>query len=128
MKKSKKIKKILKDVYDFFGDEDVKPGEPAYDPMHVAAMIILVIVGMALVFWLLWSLMVCGGGIFIKIVPFLKVIFTGKTLQDFGYEGYPYELGIFDGWIVNLVAFVLLIGFLYGISSIFRHLETKSSN
>jgi hypothetical protein len=52
----------------------------------------------------LWSLLVCEGGLFIKVVPFLEVVFTSKTLKDFGYLGYPYELGLFEGWVVNVVA------------------------
>lgn len=122
------IKKIFNDVLNFFADEDSDPQEPAYDPAHVAVMIVLVILGLALLFWLLWALVVCEGGIFIKIIPFLQVVFTSKTLQDFGFEGYPYELGIFEGWIINVVALVLFIGLLAGISSIFRNLDKKIKN
>ena len=123
-----KIKKYIKDFYDFFGDDAIKPDEPAYDPVHVAAMIVLVLVGMAVLFWLLWALMVCEGGVFIKIIPFIQVVFTKKTLQDFGYEGYPYELGIFEGWIVNLSALIILIGLIIGIHTIFKKLEKSSAH
>lgn len=108
---------------DFFSDQDVDPDEPAYDPVHVATMIILVIVGIALLFWLLWALMVCEGGLFSKIIPFFKVVFTRKTLADFGYEGYPYELGIFEGWIVNCGALIFTIGLFCGIRTIFNKLD-----
>lgn len=117
------IKKFFKTMTDFFSDQDVDPDEPAYDPVHVATMIVFVIVGIALLFWLLWALMVCEGGLFSKIIPFFQVVFTRKTLADFGYEGYPYELGIFEGWIVNCGALIFTIGLFAGIRTIFNKLD-----
>ena len=81
---------------------------------------------MGLVFWLLWALLVCEGGIFIKVVPFLQAVFTSKTLHDFGYVGYPYELGIFEGWIVNLFALVLSIALLVGVWWVFQPKKGKT--
>ena len=114
------IKKLFKNFIDFFDDTHADPDEPAYDPVHVASMIVLVILGIAVLFWLLWALLVCEGGIIVKIIPFLSVVFTRKTLQDYGYEGYPYELGVFEGWIVNCAALVVMIAAGTGIYLIFK--------
>ncbi|MFH1259491.1 MAG: hypothetical protein ABII74_06755 [Elusimicrobiota bacterium] len=105
-------------VADIFEDEPAD--EPGYDPAHIGAMIVIVLFALAILFWLLWSLMVFEGGLFPKIIPFLKVVFTAKTLQDYGFEGYPYELGIFEGWIVNLAALIFLSLIITGIVVIFR--------
>lgn len=106
-------------VIDIFEDE--QEDDAGYDPVHIGAMIVIVLFALAILFWLLWSLLVFEGGLFPKIIPFLKVIFTGKTLQDYGYEGYPFELGIFEGWIVNVGALVFLILLIVGIVVIFRN-------
>ncbi|HAM38546.1 MAG: hypothetical protein A2474_01310 [Elusimicrobia bacterium RIFOXYC2_FULL_34_12] len=107
----------LKDV---FSDEE-DPNEPIYDPVHIATMLVLTIFGISILFWLFWALLVYKGGLLDKIIPFFKVIFTSKTLADFGYEGYPYEMGIFDGWITNIVALLFLFFLIWRIRRIFRH-------
>lgn len=91
----------------FTGDDD--PAEPQYDPAHIGAMIIIVLTALSVLFWLLWALLVCGGGIQAKVVPFLRVLFTGATAHDFGYAGYPYQMGVFEGWIVNAAALLLSV-------------------
>lgn len=89
----------------FTGDDD--PAEPQFDPAHIGAMIIIVLMVLSVLFWLLWALLVCGGGIQAKIMPFLRVLFTRATAHDFGYAGYPYQMGVFEGWIVNCAALFL---------------------
>ncbi|PIU82723.1 MAG: hypothetical protein COS68_07845 [Elusimicrobia bacterium CG06_land_8_20_14_3_00_38_11] len=105
------MQKIIKNVWlwiqDIFSDEE-DPNEPIYDPVHIASMIVLTLFGISILFWLFWSLLIYKGGLVSKIIPFLSVIFTSKTLADFGYEGYPYEMGIFDGWITNVAALLFL--------------------
>lgn len=119
------IKRIIKRIVDFLGDQDVNPDDPVYDPVHVGAMIVLVVMSVSIIFWLLWALVVCEGGLFTKIIPLVQVVFTSKTVQDFGYKGYPYELGIFEGWIVNGASLVILILLLIGIHSIFKNLKHR---
>jgi len=102
------MKNIFLDIKDFFSDKE-DPNEPKYDPVHVGAMIVLVLFANTVLFWLLWALLVFGGGLQAKVVPALAVLFTKKTAADFGYMGYPYEMGVFEGWITNVVAFLLLI-------------------
>lgn len=103
------------------------PDEVLFDPVHVGGVIVGSLCGMGLLFWLLWSLLVCEGGLFTKVGPFLQVVFTSKTLADFGYVGYPYELGIFEGWIVNLTAFVLTLALIVGVWWMFQPKKGKSS-
>ena len=97
------FKKVLKAVDAFFGDTE-DPNEPKYDPVHVGAMILLVLFGITILFWLLWCILVFGGGLQAKVLPFLQMVFTGKTAADFGYVGYPYEMGVFEGWPTNIIA------------------------
>ncbi len=89
--------------------EDVSPDDVVYDPVHVAIVLVVVPAVSGILYWLLWSLLVCEGGIFVKIVPLFQVLLTSKTWSDFGYEGYPYKLGIFEGWVVNVTALALLM-------------------
>ncbi len=105
--------------------DDAPSDEPVYDPVDLAGVIVGCLTGAGVLYWLLWSLLVCEGGIFTKIGPFLQVVFTAKTLQDFGYEGYPYQLGIFEGWIVNLAALVISLALLVGIWYLFQPNDKK---
>ena len=108
------FKKIWEEILYFFSDEE-DPNEPAYDPVHFAAMIVIVIFSIGVLFWLLWTLLVFEGGFFGKIWPALQVLFRHKTLKDFGWVGYPYELGVFEGFIANSIAFVLTVALIAGI-------------
>jgi hypothetical protein len=103
-----KMKKIFLDIKDFFSDNE-DPIEPRYDPVHMGAMIVLVLFINTLLFWLLWSILVFGGGLQAKVIPALQLIFTSKTAADFGYVAYPFEMGVFEGWITNVIAFILFI-------------------
>lgn len=113
------LKKIWKVLTDFFSDVE-DPEEPVYDPVHFAAMIVIVIFSVGVLFWLLWTLLVFQGGFFSKILPAIQVLFTGKTLEDFGWVGYPYEMGIFSGWVANTAAFVLTMALIFGIWWLFQ--------
>ncbi len=119
------MKKVINNILEFFSDkEDTKL--PKYDPVHFGGMIILTIFAISLLFWLLWSLLVFGGGIQAKIIPFFQIVFTSRTAADFGYVGYPYEMGIFEGWITNVVALILLISVIAGIWYIFNNIKKSS--
>ena len=94
-------------VLELFNDED-DPSESFYDPVHLGAAVLLTIVAVGLLFWLLWTLFVYGGGLFIKIGPALRVLLTHKTLKDYGWQG-SFDQGVFEGWFGNLCAFALCI-------------------
>ena len=120
------FKKQYYELIDFFSDEE-NPDEPICDPVHVAILIISVLFTIGIVFWLLWSLLVYEGGLAKKVVPAFQVLFTQKTLEDFGWVGYPFELGIFQGFITNIVALILTCVALIGIWWLFQPIG-KSKN
>lgn len=95
----------LRAVEDFFADEP--PDVPRYDPVHLAAMLVVLMTVIGALFWLLWTLLVFEGGVFAKVGPALSVLLTAKTLKDYGYEGAPYAMGAFEGWAGNVAALVL---------------------
>ena len=88
-----------------FSDEE--DDEPGYDPVHVAAAIVATLTAFGALYWLLWTLLVYEGGLFAKLAPAARVLFTSASLKDVGYEG-PWDRGPFEGWAGNLGA--LLIG------------------
>jgi hypothetical protein len=96
----------IKALIDRFDAED-DPQEPRYDPVHLAALCMLVLVAIGLLYWLLWTLLVFEGGLFSKIGPALNVLLGRKTLKDYGYLGDPYAMGVFEGWQGNLGALIL---------------------
>lgn len=114
------LKNWYKELERFFSDVD-DPNEAGYEPIHVAGMIVLVLFGITILFWLLWALLVFGGGIFAKVMPFLQIVFTSKTAADFGYIGYPYEMGVFSGWPTNLVALIFAVALIIVIWFIFKY-------
>lgn len=109
----------------FSDDED--PSEPTYDPVHVGAMIVIVLFAMTVLFWLLWALLVFGGGIQAKIAPALQVLFTSKTAGDFGYIGSPYAMGVFEGWQTNVIALALALAVMGAIAYVFHTAQTKET-
>ena len=112
------MKKYLDTVLSLFSDEE-NVDEPGYEPAHIAGVIVVTLFAMAVLFWLLWALLVFGGGIQAKISPLAQVMFTAKTVKDFGYIGYPYAMGVFEGWVTNLAALIISILLLTGIWYIF---------
>ncbi|MEW6556411.1 MAG: hypothetical protein AB1349_03550 [Elusimicrobiota bacterium] len=120
------LKKIWLWFCDVFSDEE-NPDEPIYEPVHIASMIVLTLFGISILYWLFWSLLVYKGGLVSKIIPFLSVIFTSKTLASFGYEGYPYEMGIFEGWITNVVALLFLCLLVWRIVKIVKGEQPQSA-
>lgn len=113
------MKYFMKRINNFIESLFTENGnEINYAPVHFASMIVLTLFGITIFFWLFWSLLVYEGGIFGKIIPFFKLIFTNKKLKDFGYIGW-FEAGTFDGWLTNFSALVLLCVFLYFIHKAF---------
>jgi hypothetical protein len=100
-----KSKSALSRLLDLF--EEDAPDEPFYDPVHVGGVLIGTMAAIGALYWLLWTLLVFEGGIFQKIHAGAAVLFTSKTLKDFGYEGSPYAMGAFEGWVGNVVALAL---------------------
>ena len=108
-------------VLDFFSDDD--SDEPFYDPVHLGAVCVVSLVAVGGLYWLLWSLLVYEGGLFPKVSAGLSVLFTSRTLADFGTEQAPYALGAFAGWVGNLGALLLCALLLWALRSLYRAAE-----
>ena len=93
---------------DVFSDRE-DPQEPHYDPVHLGGAVIITLSAIGCLYWLLWTLLVYEEGIFLKLKALCQLLFTSKTLRDLGYEGYPYAMGAFEGWIGNLLALVFCV-------------------
>lgn len=84
--------------------EDEADDSPGYDPVHLGAAVLITITAIGALYWLLWTLLVYEGGLFMKLWAAFVVVFTPKTAADVGFVGWPYELGAFEGWFGNLAA------------------------
>lgn len=102
----KKRNAALAWIEDAFSDQE-DPDEPVYDPIHVGGAVVITLAAIGCLYWLLWTLLVYEGGIFVKLSAAAKLLFTKTTLADLGYEGYPYAMGQFEGWIGNVIALAL---------------------
>lgn len=85
--------------------EDDARDEPGYDPVHLGATVVVTLATLGCLYWLLWTLFVYEGGIFLKLKATAKLVFTSATLADLGYEG-SYAQGEFEGWFGNTAALV----------------------
>lgn len=107
----------------FFDQDD--PSEPAFDPVHLGAAFLLTLAAAGALWWLLWTLLVYEGGLFSKVVPALQVLFTSKTLEDFGFRG-AFDRGVFEGWPGNLGAFLVCVVVLLALRSLYSGLARRS--
>ena len=99
-------------------DED-DPAEPGYDPVHLGASVVVTLAAMGCLYWLLWTLLVFEGGIFLKAAALAKLLFTSTTLADLGYEG-SYAKGSFEGWFGNALALAFTIALLVSLKRLYR--------
>ena len=122
------MRKILKLIEGLFNEEKSKDETaPVIDEFYLAATIIVDIIALTVLFWLLWSILVYGGGIFPKIKALLEIIFCGKSFKDFGWNFYPYDIGVFTGFITNIIGIILLCFFIVSVSKIMRKVVEKLS-
>lgn len=105
-------------------DADDDPAEPAYDPVQLGGTLIVSMIAAGALFWLLWSLLVFEGGIFVKLRALLELAFGGKSLAELGWRG-PHEPGVFEGWLGNACAFALLVGTIFAIDRLFAAARRK---
>ncbi|MFH1723175.1 MAG: hypothetical protein ABII00_00995 [Elusimicrobiota bacterium] len=106
--------RLWKRFLDLFSDEE-DPAEPVYDPAQLGGAVIVSLVGIGCAYWLLWTLLVYEGGLFMKLGAAAQVVFTSKTLKDVGYEGSPYAMGPFEGWFGNLAALLLCVAVVFAL-------------
>ena len=103
MKTSKAPLAFLEDLF----SEDDDPREPGFDPIQLGGAVVITLAAMGALYWLLWTLLVYEGGIFMKLRALALLAFTKTRLSDLGYEAAPYAMGPFEGWLGNLVALAL---------------------
>ncbi|MCX5795595.1 MAG: hypothetical protein NTY77_08895 [Elusimicrobia bacterium] len=103
----------------FLRDED-DPEEPGFDPVQLGGVCIVCLVVIGALYWLLWTLLVYEGGLWPKLRAGLAVLFTSRTLKDFGYERAPYAMGVFEGWVGNLAALGFCLLALWGLLHLYR--------
>ena len=104
---------------DLFSDEE-DPNEPGFDPVHLGTAIMATFSAMGAIFWLLWTLLVYEGGIFLKVSAAAQVLLTDRTAADFGWVGYPYEMGAFEGTLGNCGALVLTCAAVWAVAHLYR--------
>jgi hypothetical protein len=120
MPELKRLALALRDgLRGFFSDED-DPDEPFFDPVQLGGVCIVSLVIIGALYWLLWTLLVYEGGLAAKLRAGLAVLFTSRTLKDFGYEHAPYALGAFEGWVGNLTALAFCALALWALLRLYR--------
>ncbi len=104
---------------------DDEENEPGYDPVHLGGAVIITLTAIGCLYWLLWTLLVFEGGIFVKAAALAKVLFTKTTLRDLGYEGAPYAMGAFEGWLGNVLALLLCGVVAFALRRLYLEAERK---
>lgn len=90
-------------------DDEPPAGTPLYDPVHVGGVLVSVLAAVGALYWLLWTLLVYEGGVFLKLAALLRLA-GGASLAELGYEG-PWNRGPFEGW-AGTVGAALILGVL----------------
>lgn len=116
------LQKALRFLDDLFGDDD--PAQARYDPVHLGAVCLVVMAAAGCLYWLLWTLLVYEGGLYLKVRALLQLLFTSKTLKDLGYEG-AHEPGAFEGTLGNLGALLLLAAVLAALHRLYHEAARK---
>lgn len=88
-------------------ESEEAPGKPFYDPVHLGGVLVLTMTAAGGLYWLLWTLLVYEGGLFLKLKAALDILLTPRTLADYGCRAGPGELGVFEGWLGNAAALAL---------------------
>lgn len=115
-----------KNAWAWLESED-DPGEPFYDPVHLGAVLVLTMAAAGALYWLLWTLLVYEGGLFLKLRAGLDILLTSRTLADYGRRGGPGELGVFEGWLGNAAALALTALAVSGLHRLYRDAARRSS-
>lgn len=109
-------------VVGLFEEDD--PSEPGYDPIHLGAAVVITLAALGCLYWLLWTLLVYEGGLFLKLGAAAKLLFTKTTLADLGYEG-PYAQGAFEGWFGNLAALFFAAALVAALRRLYREAAAR---
>ena len=109
-------------VAGLFSEDD--PDEPGYDPVHLGVAVVVTLTALGCLYWLLWTLLVYEGGLFLKAKAAARVAFTSATPADLGYEG-PWELGAFEGWFGNVMALVFTVALAAALRRLYREASER---
>jgi hypothetical protein len=120
----KKANPALAWIYDLFSDED-DLNEPHFDPVHLGGAVIITLAVIGCLYWLLWTLLVYEGGIFLKIYALSRLAFTSATLKDLGYEGYPYAMGDLEGILGNFGALIISVIVVVALRRLYQRAASK---
>ncbi|MBI4347522.1 MAG: hypothetical protein HY553_11750 [Elusimicrobia bacterium] len=118
----KRLGKARELVLGLFEDDD--PKEPGYDPVQLGASIVVALAALGGLYWLLWTLLVYEGGLFLKLAALLRLLFTSATLRDLGYEG-SYAQGAFEGWFGNVAALAITVLVVASLRRLYRDAARK---
>ena len=116
------LAKVWQSVLDLFSEDE--RDEPGYDPVYLGGAVVVTIATLGCLYWLLWTLLVYEGGIFLKFWAVGRLLFTKATLADLGYEG-SYAQGDFEGWFGNCAALVLFVVLIAGLRRLYREAAAK---
>jgi hypothetical protein len=120
----KKTHAALTWIYDLISDDE-NPEEPHFDPVHLGGAVIITLTAIGCLYWLLWTLLVYEGGIFLKLYALTRLVFTSANLKDLGYEGYPYAMGEFAGIFGNFCALIISIVVVVAIRNLYLQAGRK---
>ncbi|MBI5200846.1 MAG: hypothetical protein HY925_04585 [Elusimicrobia bacterium] len=115
------MKKASNFVLDLFAEDD--PKEPGYDPVHLGATVVITLAALGCVYWLLWTLLVFEGGIFLKARALLKLA-GGASLKDLGWEG-SYAQGELEGWFGNVAALAFSVVIAGSLRRLYLHAKSR---
>jgi len=104
----KRIARPLSDWATYFLSDREDPDEPHFDPVHLGGAIVVTLTAIGCLYWLLWTLLVYEGGIFLKLYALARLA-SGTSLRDLGWEGYPYAMGEFEGAFGNCLALAFCV-------------------
>lgn len=107
--------------------EDDDPAEPGYDPVHLGGAVVVTLAALGCLYWLLWTLLVYEGGLFLKLHAVGRLLFTSATLKDLGYEG-SYAQGDLEGWFGNLVALAFAVIVAVSLKRLYQDAARKTSS
>jgi hypothetical protein len=116
----KRTRKALKFLEDLFTEED-DHREPGFDPVQLGGAVVITIAAIGGVYWLLWTLLVYEGGIFMKLRALFLLAFTKTKLADLGYEAAPYAMGQLEGWLGNLLALTFTLYVVRTLARLYKH-------
>jgi hypothetical protein len=92
---------------DLFSDDDASA--PSYDPAHLGAVAVVCLAVIGALYWLLWTLLVYEGGLFLKL-RLIAAAGLGQRLPEDGLAG----------WLGNVIALCLSAVIVIALRRVYR--------